>query len=97
MGDTGQTFDARVFIYGSRLFLFPCDGLCGAFSETDAAFGAFVLIHFKPNKGWTAFCRTIFVMDMGQIFITEISQGRQHGVRAGLAQAAQGGILDGAA
>ena len=58
-------------------------------TSTFGATNTFFRQHFKYGKFFTSTCRTTMVMYMRYIFIAEILQSRQNGVRCCLTQCAQ--------
>ncbi len=73
--EAGHAFNAFFFIDPGNFFLFPCNGFHRAAPETKPAFGALIPLDFKFQERHATFGRASFLINMGFIFVSEVTQG----------------------
>jgi len=82
--DTGFASDAVIFCQYGQLFLFPRNGIDGTYPGAETASFACELINIEPDQVCADKSGTALFDDMSQIFVAEISQCAQDGIRCGL-------------
>ena len=86
--------DAEGLIEAVRFLVLSADRLLGTGPATDATARARLRINLVADQSLTDTGRTPFLLNVRLVFIQEIIEGRQHGVRGRLAKPAQGGVFD---
>ena len=90
----GAALDALGGVDEMRFLAFALDGIDGAIAGAEGAADAELRVDVVGQQGFALPCRTLVVADVGDVFVIEVFQGREHGVRGGLPQSAERRVLD---
>ncbi len=73
--DAGPALCTEILVDHGRLFLLPGNGLARAGLKAKTAHLAFLRVHLKANQRGADQGRTVFLLDVLVIFMTEMADG----------------------